>query len=729
MYFAKSTIILTALLESQNEAFLDKLFPSTVNAYDFDTAVLDFMYAVVGQRDQNCHSSGDPYACPVFACGDTLVSDYDVVDVYSGVYPEKAFFPGTIDGEAIPGEGCGPPFIRGYIMGENTTETGEEALGASISLSLKLFDNGNPVDFYLPPMIGPFEDYIGSVCPHSALKAADFLGLVYGKIKKEAEPSGTIDEDVHALCTSNDYDVTSGKLFVGGAEVWHFDSNVLYMPSDFEVAAWTLFIGSLTTYNVDLLRLLLMMKLRYSDTAAGGSARSGIDVLNTHTSLAADCGVNPDSFSLTSHNAWATNVEELEAAASVEDVCQFMAIIELITDWCQEALQKEIMSGYKGSCEETYKMVAQKTKTACGGASCGQEIMSGFLCTAVESSVGEGSCSSMDVMAYYLSDYGNACDPWSSMMGYCGDVGSLGFYSASGGVYGAFLGTYSSFGNYFGGWYGNSWTYGTYQYSSYYYGGYNYRRLNVRTASKRLLTHEDSFSSVCIGEDDKMIGSEDSAKCLTAVPFVTSSFTPPDGFTNAIGDYNFLSFPGSGVVADLKCGSETGEANAEACEQFGAAMINSLKKAVTHDKVTIVTSILDDLLGHFDPSVGNLTLPPTAAQIRKMVGEFLTTTYKIYMDADGDCVSAATDANGGPCAHALVPIFPACDPEFEESLVRDSIEIKWGPESEARCTTAPFSFPGTLKGTQKRLQRMRAVKAATGPRNPFGVGSSAASVR
>jgi hypothetical protein len=632
---AMSTVMFTGLLSAPvgTDAFpflKEFLFPASL------PDPVDFWEKMAG-------SESGTTRLPVFACGDTHVAKELVMGMYSN-YPSSKV-EGTVDGEAVPGGGCGPPFIQSYMEGKNSTLLGDEVLGAGLSLSL--MDEQSKQEFSFPPLVGPVEDYVNSVCPH-AHDDFNFVDIVQAISGKELT-------EVEICTTSGMFDVTSSRLKLPTAEVYQFDSNVLYMPAAMEVYAWKKFVPMKDGFSpgdpvTNSMKWLLMLKLRYVDSAAGGAARKRLDILNTQNGLSAECDAGDlSAFSLSKRSSWTGTIESSVPAGSVrEGMCYYAAIINAITQLCQVALNKDIINGLRESCDMAYKAVMAKVSNLCTG-DCDRSMLQGFICTSVNAAVGSDSCTSMDVMASFLE---NQCSSYYSFMGaYCSSVS---MYTGSGFGYSPMSGMYyASYAfNPMSAYYGSGMTnLGT--------GGMGYSYSYYYRKSRRL-------SATHCGD----MGHADSLECMSYITISTSS-----------GSY-FATSSSVGTAEDVLQAYDD--------DIYFSHAMAKLSDAFWHLSpagdvpVSLVTLSLGELIRNpiQSPSEENPNTTKGSYEILVSAGTFLA---KIGSSHSGQ-------------ANVVAPIFPICDAEFEESVVRDAVQVS--SISDA-CT--PYVGGKTMRAVMRNI--------------------------
>jgi hypothetical protein len=288
---------------------------------------------------------------------------------------------------------------------------------------------------------------------------------------------------------------------------------------------------------------------------------------------------------------------------------------------CQIALNRDIINGLRKDCDEAYEAVMRKVSTMCAG-DCNAADFQGFLCTNVNAVVGAGSCDALDVMGEIL---GRKCSTYQTFIGaYCSVVA---YYTGSGFGYspmsGFYYATYA--GNMLGQYYGSgisnvaggadAWGY---SYSNYYY---RHRRLQ---------------GGAHCGDS----GHADSLECLNYV----SSKTDLDYFalSSSVGD------PPT-VLESNDDATYYAHAMAKLSETFWHISDGGVP-------VSLVSLGIEELIGQqLSPGGVNATL--FSYELLVTIGKFLATAGTFYGSAE------------------KVPIFPFCDAEFEESAVRDAVEI------------------------------------------------------
>jgi hypothetical protein len=637
MDLALSTVMFTALLSAPiaNDDYpllRNFLFPIP----SVDTSLeLDFWSKMAGCAQGRC---------PVFACGDFILEGgtTDVMSMYID-YPNAAKVEGTVDGEAVPGGGCGPPFIVSYIKGLNSTEQGDEVLGAGVSLSL--LNTDSKTQFTYPPVVGPVEDYVSSSCPHTHMGESSFENLVQ-------DLTGISLTATEMCLSSGRYDVTSSRFNLGISEVYHFDSNVIYMPAAMEVFAFKKFEVEKAGYGAggtvtDTMKWLLMLKLRYVDSAAGGTARMKLDILNNQNSLSTQCDTaDPSSFSLSKRTSWGTYINEASPPSGTrEAMCYYASIIQMITQMCQLALNRDIISGLRESCNTAYMAVMAKVSTVCVG-DCDRSMLAGFLCTSVNAAVGSDSCGAMDVMSAFL---GTSCSAYQQFVGaYCSTVA---FYTGSGFGYSPMSGLYYS-------------TYASNPWSFYYGSGMS--NVNVNSASSYSYFYTYRNRQLSIGADCGSQNHEYSTKCL-----------------------EYVSYDGNGAdyfAMDSSVDTAAGVLSSGDDDIYFAHAMAKLTDAFWHISptgrmpVTILTLGIAELIESPSQDAADNTTKGSY-ELLTGVGKFLATVGTFYSGAK------------------LVPIFPACDAEFEESVVRDAVQVATAGESAC----VPYSGGKTLQQVRRNL--------------------------
>merc|ERR1711985_156324 len=98
---------------------------------------------------------------------------------------------------------------------------------------------------------------------------------------------------------------------------------------------------------------------------------------------------------------------------------------------------------------------------------------------------------------------------------------------------------------------------------------------------------------------------------------------------------------------------------------------------------SLVTLALDELV--FQRATGSDNSTIYALEVVVSVGKFLATTGAFYGEAE------------------KFPIFPICDAEFEESVVRDAVQVASVGDSEMGIPCTPYSGGKTLKAVRRNI--------------------------
>jgi hypothetical protein len=451
------------------------------------------------------------------------------------------------------------------------------------------------------------------------------------------------------------FDTTTSRLKLPISEVYQFDSNVMYMPAALEVYAYIKFIELTSNWVAGdevtpAMKWLLMLKLRYVDSAAGGQARQKLDLLNTQNALSAQCDTSDTaSFSLSTRANWGQTIMDAAAPAGTrEGMCYYAAIINTITQLCQVALNRDIINGLRKACDEAYKAVMQKVSNLCTG-DCDRSMLQGFLCTSVNAAVG-GGCTSMDVMSQFL---GTQCSAYQTFIGaYCSNIG---MYTGSGFGYSPMSGMYySSYAfNPFSGYYGSGTSNIGSGFSGYSYSSYYYFRKRQLSASSYCGDQQHAFSTACL-------------------EYVDSS---PSGVQY--------------LAVDSSVGSAVTVLDSNDDETYYAHAMAKLSHAYWHLSpegglpASLVTLALDELV--FQRATGSDNSTIYALEVVVSVGKFLATTGAFYGEAE------------------KIPIFPICDAEFEESVVRDAVQVASVGDSDNSIPCTPYSGGKTLKAVRHNI--------------------------
>jgi len=261
-------------------------------------------------------------------------------------------------------------------------------------------------------------------------------------------------------------------------------------------------------------------------------------------------------------------------------------------------------------------------------------------------------CNNMDVVSYYTSMTMSSCDSWyqTYMPEMCSNLG-LSFDP---------YGQYDNLNNY----YINSfedapgivdWTNSL---------------ENPSCNSYRRLGHGQDYGSNCRRRLSHVVELSTFASTdgIDVRPVIRDAmyleYDSNDGsYTSANADYTPVSMQVSGTYATfLDFGDLGGDGSTELdFPALGEAMVTTAHTKLTENHAGRVSLLSSALKGLVDDSAGEATVT-----IFAFFAEFLHHVANIYQSSSGS-TNERLD---------IIPIFPLCDPEFEESLTRDNIQLK-----------------------------------------------------
>jgi len=574
------------------------------------------------------------FNCPRLACGDLVLSD--IADIMSK-YSSSTLLTGTLDGEAMGG--CANPFIAGFMKGTNTSDTDDDMLASAASLTL--LAALLPIMHESPPIVGPFEDLVGSVCPHAWHAIEDTTSDWLTQLDDMNDDTENQDNDLYTRCNSHAMDIFSNRISLPTQSAYHYGAAIMYMPSEFEVYAfkqWLVYTdeyatqGMLNSWNMNGAVMLLLMKLRYRGHGAEHHAIEDINSYNSRALSAAECDGAPTSYDITQGLAG-------QMPSDPQEPCIYMHFLLLVTAACKASTHK---NQENAMCKMAIKALLQMLREVCEG-TCSKDILSDYFCTSVTALSGS-SCDGLDVLNYYMSASEMSCDNWGDFVPtYCtySEDPSIGYTTTTG--------SSSSSASSGSGFDSNGCPLrrSLEQYGPQY--GQDRRSLEHCT---RRLSHDISSVSYFRNLDalDNQIPIND---WVTVTPYSETTKVYK----------SFMDFGDFGDPSDDFSPDEyESKATAMLTNAKNKLAKESLKSTKEHvGRLSLIQNGLETVLTVDD--VGSTKF----AMIRDLFGEFLHHT-ALAWETLGD--------PGNAESQDYVPIFAICDAEFEESLVRDATHLR-----------------------------------------------------
>jgi len=651
----------TAFMEYSTLFFTKFMFPNAGGATAADTSADEDAVQFWGELG-GCLPNFD---CPRLACGDNEILASTVMSLFDS----PALSEGSLDGE--DNGGCSIPFISGFLKGLNTTDTKDEELSAAVSM--QLLDTYSTTMHKKPPIVGPFEDMIGSVCPHAwhvkENSVDEWLeALSSANTDSDNFADGCSNEIATSLncniisavdrCSGNEFNIFANRFALPGPNAYQYGSAIMYMPSEFEVytyqqwlnmyADWKspygggYFQGNANTAATQL----LLMKMRYRDHGAEHHAAEDINDFNNRPLSAGQCDGAPTSYDLTRGSAG-------QLPSDPQDPCVYMHYLLLITAACEDAAHNEKHADF-AQCKLAIAAVLVAMSEACEG-TCNPDILSDYFCTSIAMMSGT-ACEGRAILDYFMGEMqDNSCF-------YCADSFSSGPVGGYGSAYGGFVNMDGV--NIF-----ESTSMADFAFN---YGAFNYYGATDSNCRRRLehvnnnnnaygsnncgrrLSHDYSSMSVF-----KSMDAIDNLKVV--VDWVTL-----DSTYNSAWSFDYFNFTNYGALGD------DGPLNNKEYHEYASDMLAVVKSKLVDEslvssstkqhqgRVSIISTGLAEVATEDEePSL-------TYRRIRDFMGEFLHKTAQLYKESSFNTYNPT----------GFLPIFPTCDPEFEESLIRDGFELK-----------------------------------------------------
>jgi len=511
-------------------------------------------------------------------------------------------------------------------------------------------------------------------------------------------------------CSTDNVDIFSNRLVLPTTSLYQYSLNIMYLPSEFEVymlKQFEIFLEDYKCYTSTSSTqsdcpsthnwendnpstaiktyALLTMKMRFRGHEAEHHAAEDISNFNARSFSAEDCESDggQTAFSVTPG-------EKNKFPASGQDPCVYMNYLLMIMSVCTEVHKQ---SKAEGQCQEAVAMILQLLASVCDG-TCASGLMSDYFCTSVSSLTGT-TCTGTDVLYYYMSASSISCDPWYQQFSpdYCSNSGFADPSDAA--SFALDLTNDAGFSS-------------TISYAG---GTCDGRRLDAVygeiSINRRGLCHDEGRRRLS-HDITSMSMFEDMSSLDNIIPF--TDWIASDSFGQGTNSgMSFMKFPDAYSTSATYTNDEYDQQAGNMLQLATDWLVDetkptsSEKSAKEHSgRVSLISIGLKDVLTSDAPG------EYIYSSIRDFFGEFLHHVAQVWESLDSNTQGERQD---------IIPIFASCDPEFEESLVRDFIEVQSALEENdagvlagfrGACSEPPFNLPSSF------LQLMKAGKYARG---------------